>query len=177
MQRIATALSVSTATVGRDLGTFYHDEKTPKRQPTVDKLGRKNSDGIDTMDAGAGNDDMFGGTGSDNLTGAASTDRFRFDTALSATTSVDHILNFAVVDDTIFLDRDIFTGIAVNGTLAAGAFHAGTAAGDADDRIVYDAATGNIFYDADGLGGVAQILFATVTAGTALTNADFNAYI
>ena len=36
---------------------------------------------------------------------------------------------------------------------------------------------GNIFYDADGIGGVAQILFATVTAGTALTNADFNAYI
>ena len=84
---------------------------------------------------------------------------------------------YSVVDDTIFLDRDIFTGIAANGTLAAAAFRAGTAAGDADDRIVYDAATGNIFYDADGLGGVAQILFATVTPATALTNADFNAYI
>ena len=102
---------------------------------------------------GAGNDDLFGGTGSDSLTGGTGTDRFRFDTALSATTNVDHILDFAVVDDTIFLDRNIFTGIAVNGTLAAGAFRAGTAAGDADDRIVYDAATGNIFYDADGLGG------------------------
>jgi Ca2+-binding RTX toxin-like protein len=82
-----------------------------------------------------------------------------------------------VVDDTIFLDRDIFTGIAVNGTLAAAAFRAGTAAGDADDRIVYDAATGNIFYDADGTGAIAQILFATVNPGTALTNADFSAYV
>ena len=135
------------------------------------------ADGIDIINAGAGNDDLFGGTGSDNLTGGTGTDRFRFDTALSAATNVDHILDFDVVDDTIFLDRNIFTGIAVNGTLAAGAFRAGTSAGDVDDRIVYDAATGNIFYDADGLGGVAQILFATIGAGTALTNADFNADI
>ena len=134
-------------------------------------------DGIDTINAGAGNDDLFGGTGNDDLTGGTGADRFRFDTALSAATNVDDILDFAVVDDTIFLDRDVFTGIAANGTLAAGAFRAGTAAGDADDRIVYDAATGNIFYDSDGLGGVAQILFATVNPGTALTNADFTAYI
>ena len=83
----------------------------------------------------------------------------------------------SVVDDTIFLDRDIFTGILVNGTLAAAAFRAGTAAVDADDRIIYDAITGNIFYDADGLGGAAQTLFATVTPLTLLTNADFTAYI
>ena len=134
-------------------------------------------DGIDAINAGAGNDDLFGGTGSDDLTGGTGADRFRFDSALSAATNVDDILDYSVVDDTIFLDRDVFTGIAANGTLAAAAFRAGTSAGDADDRIVYDAATGNIFYDADGLGGVAQILFATVTPATALTNADFNAYI
>ena len=97
--------------------------------------------------------------------------------ALSAATNVDDILDFSVVDDTIQLDRDIFTSITVDGTLAAGAFHAGTAAADADDRIVYNAATGEIFYDADGVGGAAQILFATVNAGTALTNADFVGYI
>jgi len=44
---------------------------------------------------------------------------------------------------------------------------------DGDDRIVYNAATGQIFYDADGISGAAQVLFATVTAGTALTSADF----
>ena len=81
------------------------------------------------------------------------------------------------VDDTIFLDRDIFTGILVNGTLAATAFRAGVAALDADDRIIYDAVTGNIFYDSDGTGAAAQILFATVTPATLLTNADFTAYI
>ena len=56
------------------------------------------------------------------------------------------------------------------------AFHKGTSAADASDRIVYDQAAGKIFYDADGTGAAAQILFATVTAGTPLTHADFIAY-
>ena len=71
------------------------------------------------------------------------TDKFVFDTALNAATNVDDILDYVVADDTIFLDRAIFTGIAANGTLAATAFRAGTVAVDADDRIMYDAATGN----------------------------------
>jgi hypothetical protein len=57
--------------------------------------------------------------------------------------------------------------------LSAAAFRLGTAAGDANDRIIYDKATGNIYYDADGSGGGAKVLFAQVTAGTTLTNADF----
>ena len=81
------------------------------------------------------------------------------------------------VDDTIFLDRDIFTAILADETLAAAAFRNGAAAVDADDRIIYNSATGQIFYDSDGVGGAAQILFATVSAGTALTNADFSAYV
>jgi Ca2+-binding RTX toxin-like protein len=104
-------------------------------------------------------------------------DRFRFDTSLNAATNVDDILDFSVADDAIFLDRDIFIGIAADGTLAASAFFNGTAAGDANDRIIYDGTTGNIFYDADGSAGGAQTLFATVTVGTALTNVDFFGYI
>jgi Ca2+-binding RTX toxin-like protein len=65
------------------------------------------------------------------------------------------------------------TGVA---TLAASAFVAGTAAGDGSDRIIYDQATGNIFHDADGTGATAAVLFATVTPGTVLTNADFLVY-
>ena len=131
----------------------------------------------DTLDGGGGGDDLYGGSGNDSLNGGTGLDKFFFDTALNAVLNVDDILDFSVADDTIFLDRSIFTGIAANGTLAAGAFVNGVAAADAGDRIIYDAATGNIFYDADGTGATAQILFATVTAGTALTNADFSAFI
>jgi hypothetical protein len=40
-------------------------------------------------------------------------------------------------------------------------------------RIVYNSATGQIFFDADGSGAGAQVLFATVNAGTVLSLADF----
>ena len=110
------------------------------------------------------------------LTGGASLDGFYFDAPLNAATNVDQILDFSTVQDTIFLDRTVFTGIAASGTLAGAAFRAGTAALDADDRILYDTATGQIRYDADGIGGVAAILFATVTPGLVLTNADFVGY-
>ena len=133
--------------------------------------------GIDTLLGGAGTDILSGGAGNDIMTGGTGEDGFRFDTALNAATNVDAITDFVVADDTIHLSRTMFTGIASNGTLASGAFHLGTVAGDAGDRILYDAATGNIFYDADGAGGAAQILFAKVTAGTSLTNLDFTAFI
>ena len=90
--------------------------------------------------------------------------------------NVDDVLGFVVADDSLYLDRDIFTSVAADGPLAAAAFRSGTAAADADDRILYDSITGHLLYDADGLGGTAAVLFATVTAGTALTNADFVAY-
>ena len=48
------------------------------------------------------------------------------------------------------------------------------AAIDGNDFIIYNSATGELFYDADGSGAGAQVRFATVTAGTALTASEFN---
>ena len=58
--------------------------------------------------------------------------------------------------------------------MVAGAFNTGSAATQADDRIVYNTATGALLYDADGAGGIAAVQFATLTGivGT-LTAADF----
>ncbi len=133
--------------------------------------------GHDRLDGGGGGDRLYGGTGNDTLKGGAGADRFYFDTALHKTNNVDQILDFVRADDTIFLDRDVFTGITASGTLSAGAFRLGTAAADSSDRILYDQATGRIYYDADGCGGAAAVLFAQVAAGTNLTHADFSAYI
>ena len=49
----------------------------------------------------------------------------------------------------------------------------GSAAADADDRIVYNQATGQLFYDADGSGAGAAVHFATLTARRPSPRADF----
>ena len=127
--------------------------------------------GRDVLKGGAGADILIGGGGPDLLEGGAGRDGFHFTTKPVAA-KADTILDFDRADDTIFLDRDAFTAIGEK-TLAADAFHVGKSAADADDRIVYDQDSGKIFYDPDGSGGGAAILFAQVTAGTTLTNADF----
>jgi Ca2+-binding RTX toxin-like protein len=114
---------------------------------------------------------LNGGAGGDYLAGFGGADSFAFTTALGSG-NVDHLADFSAVDDTILLENAVFTGLA-NGALAPGAFVAGSAAADADDRIVYNSATGQIFFDADGNGAGAQVLFATVNAGTILTASDF----
>lgn len=129
--------------------------------------------GHDALSGGAGNDWLVGGTGKDVLTGGAGLDAFRFLTTPSATLDVDRITDFVAADDRIDLDNAVYTALGPTGTLGAAAFRTGTAAADASDRVVYDAASGQLFYDADGSGAGAAVLFATVTAHTAVTAGDF----
>jgi Ca2+-binding RTX toxin-like protein len=114
---------------------------------------------------------LNGGAGGDYLLGFGGADCFAFTTALGSG-NIDVLADFSVADDIILLENAVFTGLS-NGALPASAFAAGTAASDADDRIVYNSATGQIFFDADGNGAGAQVLFATVNAGTILTASDF----
>jgi len=118
----------------------------------------------------AGDNRLDGKGGSDALTGGGGKDRFDFTSVLPGES--DAILDFNVRDDTIGLDDSVFGGLPL-GSLARGAFVTGTAARQADDRIIFDAATGHLSFDPDGAGGAAQIHFATLTAGLKLTAADF----
>lgn len=67
----------------------------------------------------------------------------------------------------------LFTAITATGALAASQFWIGAAAHAATDRIIYDLAAGKLFYDADGTGAAAKVLFANITAGLTMTAADF----
>jgi len=119
----------------------------------------------------AGANILNGGGGADYMLGFGGADTFAFTTALGGG-NVDQLGDFFAADDTIALDDAVFAGLAP-GALPASAFVAGSAAGDADDRIIYDSATGQLFFDADGNGAGAAILFATVQPGTALNASDF----
>ena len=129
--------------------------------------------GNDTMRGAGGNDSIGGGAGNDNLGGGAGADHFLFNTALNASTNVDQIVDFSVADDSFALDEAIFTALSGATGVTSSMFRIGTAALDADDRIIHDSDTGRIYYDADGNGAGAQVLFAVVVPDLALTHADF----
>jgi len=135
-------------------------------------LNAEGDAGANRVTGNAGHNVLRGDAGNDVLTGGAGYDNFVFDTALGKN-NVDRITDFSVADDTILLNAAIFGAAGPAGYLAQGAFQTGSVATEADDRILYDAASGNIFYDADGSGAGAAVLFAQVTPGLTLSNFDF----
>jgi len=118
-----------------------------------------------------GNNVLNGGGGPDAIYGYAGGDAFRFDSPLGPG-NADTIGDYVVADDSIQLDDAVFSGLAP-GVLAAGAFHTGSAAADADDRIIYNSATGALMFDSDGTGAGAAVQFALLSAGLAMTASEF----
>lgn len=128
--------------------------------------------GADTLVGGAGADTLAGGAASDTMTGGAGPDTFEFLEAPNAG-NVDRISDFFAADDRVFLNDSAFVGIGSTGALSAAAFRAGTAALDASDRIIWSSTTGELFFDPDGVGSAAQVLFARTQGGVGFTAADF----
>ena len=118
---------------------------------------------------GDGDDTLNGGAGNDRLTGGAGSDAFVFSTALGGRTNLDAIVDFDVAGDSIGLSQGIFATLSA-GPLSADAFFIGTAAHDADDRIIYNDVTGRLSYDVDGSGAGAATQFASLAPGLALTH-------
>ena len=124
-----------------------------------------------TVTGNAGRNVIDGGAGADQLWGKAGADTFAFTSALGS--GVDSVMDFNARDDTIRLENQFFAGLAT-GTLSRSAFHSGIAAHDADDRIIYDAASHRLYYDPDGTGAQAATVFAELYGNNLrLTNADF----
>ncbi|EIM24711.1 M10 family metallopeptidase C-terminal domain-containing protein [Microvirga lotononidis] len=121
-------------------------------------------DGADTLHGGAGRDVLLGGEGMDV---------FVFDTSLRKGVDLDHILDFSVADDTVYLENAVFSHLGRAGKLASAAFWTGSKAHDRSDRVIYDKKSGLLYYDPDGTGDSGQIKFAQLTKGLKMTAGDF----
>ncbi|SFM02090.1 M10 family metallopeptidase [Methylorubrum salsuginis] len=127
--------------------------------------------------ADAGNNRIDGGLGNDHLFGGPGADTYVFSTKLGRD-NVDQIYIYGSQDpgdprDMIELSKLIFSALAP-GQLAESAFKAiDHAKVDADDRILYKQATGEVFYDADGSGKAGAQLFAVVENKGELKAGDF----
>ncbi|AUW57390.1 hypothetical protein C1T17_04025 [Sphingobium sp. SCG-1] len=130
--------------------------------------------GNDFLQGNDGNDLLVGGAGLDELTGGAGADRFLFN-SLTVSADRDTVKDFAASEDLFAFAQSIFTAFATTplGTLPGSAFFAGAAAQNADQRVIYSSATGNLFYDPDGSGSAAMVQVAFLSNKPVLTAQNF----
>ena len=132
--------------------------------------------GSDVVSGNAGNDRLFGGLGNDRLAGGLGNDMFVFDSKANSSTNHDTIVDFRNVsgdNDTIALENAVYTTLATGGLGGAFAVNATGVAAQADDRIIYSTATGNLYYDVNGSAAGGSILFASLTGHPTVTASDF----
>ncbi len=124
--------------------------------------------GNDRLTGGLGNDRLIGGAGRDILTGGAGSDDFVF--SEWGTGNFDTVADFDAAFDTIQLSSTAF-GLDI-GAIDSSEFGFGTKATTATQRLVYDQARGDLYFDADGNGAGGRQLIASLVDGTVLTYDD-----
>ena len=145
-------------------------------------------DGNDTLVGSGLRSHLFGDAGDDvldpgsnefadgenELTGGTGADSFVFDEDLGA--SANRILDFASGTDEIVLDGNAHPNIGASGGFGVGDarfWSSGTGtAHDADDRVLYNNSSGQLWYDADGSGAGTAELIATLQGAPALAASD-----
>jgi Ca2+-binding RTX toxin-like protein len=130
--------------------------------------------GNDRLYGDAGNDYLDGGLGKDVLSGGWGRDTFIFRSSVNAKTSVGTITDFNVREDKIHLQNKLFSKLGKPGGLNPEFFAIGSKAQDRNDHVIYDKNTGSLYYDPDGLGGRAGILFAKLKGNPIMDEHNFH---
>jgi Ca2+-binding RTX toxin-like protein len=126
----------------------------------------------DRLSGGAAADRLIGGTGNDTLTGGTGADWFVFDTAATATNR-DRITDFNS-NDRLILDNAAFAGIGAAGNLNSARFDVlGGAATTTSDRILYDRASGTLYYDSNGSSAGGRVAIVVLEDRPFLSADDF----
>ena len=128
--------------------------------------------GEHTLVGGEGNDLLIG-----DWEGTHDANSFLFDVGPGAA-NADAILFFEAGIDAIVLDGNAHAGMGPSGDFTAGdaRFWSSTSgtAHDADDRVIYNTGTGQLWYDADGNGSGSAQLIATLEVDVALAAGDIS---
>jgi Ca2+-binding RTX toxin-like protein len=124
----------------------------------------------DTLNGGGNFDILRGGLGADMLTGGTSGDYFQYTTAAEGG---DTITAWEAGDKFTFT-RAAFGNLAGANVAAANflSVASGHAATNASQKFIFDQATDQLWYDADGSGAGAAIFIADITTNYNLLNTD-----
>lgn len=130
--------------------------------------------GNDTLKGDAGADKLYGGLGKDVLTGGSEADAFVFNTAPNSATNFDAVTDFTRGIDKFWLENAVFTKLGGPGPLNPAFFRAGTVALDANDFLVYNRATGALYYDVNANAAGGAVMIASLAANKpVLAASDF----
>ncbi|TIU01027.1 MAG: calcium-binding protein [Mesorhizobium sp.] len=151
----------------------------PPTDPTHGTTGNDTFVGTgaaDTYDALAGNDTLRGEGGNDVLTGGRGEDTFVFDTAYGPG-NVDTLTDFDAEHDALYLDNAVFTKLGTGSwsspaQVNSGYFELREHAEHSNDHLLYNRATGVLYYDPDGSKSTPQVEIAHLEPGAALTYHD-----
>ncbi len=134
--------------------------------PGADRL--EGGAGDDELSGGADNDRLFGGGGRDWLEGGAGSDRFCFDA--SGWNDADTLLDFTPGEDRLCLSRKAF------GPIKARSLAHGWDAIDAKTRLIWDADSEMLYFDADGSGAAEAVPVVVLVGVGTLQPHDVQTY-
>lgn len=123
--------------------------------------------GDDTVLGGTGDDQISGNKGNDSLFGGEGSDTFFFAGSDVAALGLDTLVDFSVVEkDKIGLDKELFFDSGERRNIRADEFASvpPTDPATTEAKIIYDATTGLLYYNADSLSGN-ETPFAQLPAG------------
>jgi Ca2+-binding RTX toxin-like protein len=178
---VVVALDRSITQAGAAAGdTFISIENVAGSATGSDRLAgnafgnRLSGDGGNDQLAGkGGNDVLIGGVGADTLAGGAGSDRFTY---RAIDQGNDQITDFNRTNDLLVFTGSAFGGLAA-GELKALNFEIRTVAGTngaitVNDSFVFNTATNELWFDADGFVGAATVRIASFTTEITLSAAD-----